>query len=152
MWILAMMAAALAALLGPMLASRLEEERAVSAAHARSLAEGMASYRSAVVTWARSQPAFQGVVPDTAVAEPAWLRRDPSIRAAVQGRIVAVYVAGRPPNGAVEEMLKLAGNSMWVGVAYHSSGTLHAPGTGDTGLQVPQWVPDQAPVWLALRD
>jgi hypothetical protein len=151
MWVFALLAAALAALAGPMLASRPAEERAVSAAGARAIAESMAVYRTAVVTWAQSQPAFEGEVADTAVAPPAWMRRNPSIRAAVQGRFVAVYLTDRAPPGLLDEMLRLSGGSVWVGIAHRASGTLHAPGLGDTGLQVPQWVPDQAPAWLALR-
>jgi hypothetical protein len=152
MWILAMMAAVLAALLSPILASRPSEEHAISTARARALAESMAVYRSALVTWVQGQPGFEGVVTDTAVVGPAWFHRDPSIRAAVQGRIVAVYLADRPPAGVLDEMLSLSGSSIWVGIADRASGTLHSPGLGDTGLQVPQWVPDQSPVWLALRD
>lgn len=153
MWVIALMAAVLAALLSPKLASRPAQEHAISTASARALAEGMAVYRTAVVTWAQGQPGFEGVVADTAVAGPAWSRRDPSIRAAVQGRMVAVYLAAEHPHaGVLAEMLSLSGSSIWVGVAHQTSGTLHTPGLGDTGLQVPQWVPDQSPVWLALRD
>lgn len=151
MWVIAMMAAVLAALLGPLLAGRPAEEHAVSTASARALAESMAAYRTAVVAWAQGQPGFEGVVSDADVAGPAWLRRSPSIRAAVEGRIVAVYLAQRPPAGVLDEMLRLSGSSIWVGIARQPRGTLDSPGLGDTGLPVPRWVPDQAPAWLALR-
>lgn len=152
MWVIALMAAVVAALLSPLLANRPAEERAVSASQARAIAHGMAVYRTAVVDWAQTQPGFEGVVGESAVSEPDWMRRNTSIRAAVQGRYIAVYIDGeRPPPGVLDELVKLSGGSIWVGTAHRVSGTLHTPGLGDTGLQVPQWVPDQAPLWLALR-
>lgn len=152
MWVYALIAAVLAALLGPVLAGRPAQEHAVNASGHRALAEGMAVYRTAVIEWARTQPAFEGVVAETAVAGPAWSQRNPMIRAAVQNGFVAVYLDGTPPAGVLEEVQRLGGGSIWVGLAYRSTGTLHTPGLGDTGLLVPQWVPDQAPTWLAKRD
>lgn len=152
MWVIALMAAVIAALLSPLLANRPVEERAVADSQARAIAHSMAVYRTAVVNWAQTQPGFEGVVAESAVSGPAWMRRNPSIRAAVQGRYVAVYIDGeRPPAAVLDELMQLSGGSIWVGTAHRVTGTLHAPGFGDTGMQVPQWVPDQAPAWLALR-
>jgi hypothetical protein len=152
MWVIALMAAVMAALLSPVLANRAAEERAVSSSQARSIAHGMAVYRTAVINWAHDRPDFEGVVAEAAVTEPIWMKRDPSIHAAVQGRYVAVYVSGeRLPIGVLDELLRLSGNSIWVGIAHQPAGTLHAPGLGDTGLKVPDGVPDQSPTWLARR-
>jgi hypothetical protein len=109
-------------------------------------------YRSAVVTWARANPTFEGPVDPSAVPTPMWWRSHPALQAEVRGRFVAVYVTGPDAQGVLVEMLRLSGGSIWVGYADRASGTLHSPTIGDTGITVPDAVPDKAPVWLALRD
>jgi hypothetical protein len=73
------------------------------------------------------------------------------MRAVVGSKVVAVYVTGPAASGVLAEMLHLSGGSIWVGTAHRSTGTLHSPTIGDTGIALPDGVPDQAPVWLALR-
>jgi PilM len=151
MWIFAVIAVALAALVPPLFLSRLDDERAVAASQARTIAEGMAVYRHSVVDWAHDHPLAEGLVDAAAVPTPAWWKRHPEVRAAVQGRVVAVYLSTEFP-GVLDEMLRLSSGSIWVGTASQASGTLHSPSMGDTGIRLPSSVPDQAPVWAALRD
>lgn len=125
----------------------------VDTSRSRALAESMATYRAAVVRLAREQPAFEGPVSPAALSLPAWWQAQPELKAIVQGRMVAVYVEiDDQRKGLLQEMLRLAGGSMLVGLANRASGTLHSPSAGNTGIAVPAGVPDGVPVWLATRD
>lgn len=129
------------------------DETLVDTSRRRALAEGMATYRAAVVEMARAQPAFNGAVSEASLSLPAWWQVQPALKATVQGQIVAVYVEPNDQQaGVLEEMFRLSAGSMLVGIANQASGTLHSPSTGDTGIAVPAGVPDGAPVWLATRD
>lgn len=150
MWVYAVIVVVVAAL-GSLLSGRAADDLAVSAAQSRTLAEGVAVYRAAVLEWARSNPGLGGPVDETVVAVPAWWHRNPAIAAVVEGPMVAVYVTGPSAHGTLVEMLRLSGGSIWVGIANRASGTLHSPMSGDTGIAVPALVPDGAPVWLATR-
>lgn len=150
MWALAVIAAMAAALI-PLASRQTDDERTIGAANGRAIAESMAVYRAAVVEWARSHPDFEGPVDAAAVATPAWWRGHPSVRAVVSGRIVGVYLTGPAAQDILTEMVRVARGSIWVGFANRATGTLHSPAIGDTGIEVPDAVPDKAPVWLALR-
>jgi hypothetical protein len=150
-WAFAVIAAALATLIS-FTPRQADDERTLAAAGARAFAESMAVYRAAVVEYARSNPHFDGPVNESQVATPAWWRGHPAMHSAVQGRLVAVYVTGPQAQGLMPEMLRVARDSIWVGFADRASGTLHSPTFGDTGIDLPDAVPDKAPVWLALRN
>jgi hypothetical protein len=151
MWAFAVIAVMVAAL-GSFMSRQADGERTVSAAHGREMAERVSVYRHAVVTWARTQPHFEGPVDESAVATPGWWRSHPSLGAVIEGKVVAVYLTEPQPKDVLGEMLRLARGSIWVGYASRETGTLHSPTIGDTGIALPAAVPDQAPVWLALRD
>jgi hypothetical protein len=130
-----------------------EDDTLVDTTRRRALAEGMATYRAAVVEMARAQPAFEGAVSEAALSLPTWWQVQPALKATVEGRMVAVYVETNDEQaGVLQEMFRLSAGSMMVGIANKSSGTLHSPSTGNTGITVPAGVPDGAPVWLATRD
>ena len=151
MWAFAVIAAAVAALLS--FTSQLaDDERTLAAASARAFAESMAVYRAAVVEYTRGHPHFEGPVSESEVATPAWWRGHLAMRGVVQGRLVAIYVTGPQARDLLPEMLRVAQGSIWVGFADRASGTLHSPTFGDTGITLPDAVPDKAPVWLALRN
>ena len=128
------------------------DENLVDASRSRVLAESMATYRAAVVEMARAQPTFEGDVSEAALSLPTWWQTQPGLKATVQGQTVAVYVVTNDRGSVLQEMLRLSGGSILVGIANQSSGTSHSPPTGDTGIAVPSGVPDGAPVWLATRD
>ena len=151
MWVYAMLAVIVAAL-GSLLSGQAADALTVSDAESRTIAEGVAVYRVAVLEWARSNPGLSGPVDETIVTVPAWWHRNPAIAAVVEGPMVAVYVTGPSAHGALTEMLRLSGGSIWVGTAHRASGTLYSPTGGDTGIVVPALVPDGAPAWLATRD
>ncbi len=129
------------------------DERRIDATRGRVLAESMATYRAAVVDMARAHPTFEGQVSDAALHLPTWWQVQPALKATVEGRTVAVYVqTDDQQKDLLQEMLRLAAGSILVGTANLSSGTLHSPSTGDTGIALPSGVPDGVPVWLAMRD
>ena len=151
MWVFAVIAVMVAALL-PSMPRQGDGERGVESGQDSAMAERMAVYRTAVAAWARTHPGFEGPVDASSVETPAWWRGHPSLHATVDGRFVAVYLTGPEAVGVLDEMLRLSGGSIMVGYASRATGTLHSPTIGDTGIQVPDGVPDKAPVWLALRD
>lgn len=151
MWVFAV-TAVMAVAVASFMSRQLDDEPVLDAAQGRVMAERMAVYRTAVIEWARSHPHFEGPVDESAVAPPPWWRGHKSMQAAIQGRVIAVYVTGPAARGVLVESLRLSGGSIWVGTAKRASGTLHSPTAGDTGIGLPEAVPDEAVVWLALRD
>ena len=151
MWILAVMALAVATF-ASFLAGQSSGERTLAMASDAALAQTMAVERAAAVEWARGHPHRQGELGESEVTPPAWSRTHPRLRVAIRGRIVAVYLVGQKHPGVLAEMTRLSRGSILVGVANRRTGTLHSPAFGDTGIELPDAVPDQAPVWLAVRD
>lgn len=130
----------------------LSGEHSTDRARGRVIAENMAVYRAAAVEFARARPAFEGPLDADMLPLPAWWIGDPGIRARVQGRWVAVYLAGTPRVDVLRQMVTLAAGSILVGTASRATGTLQSPELGDTGIPVPADVPDGVPVWLATTD
>jgi len=128
------------------------DQNRVDTSRGLALAESMATYRAAVVDMARAHPAFEGAVSEAALSLPTWWQPRAGLKAIVESRIIAVYVVTDEQDSVLQEMLRLAAGSILVGIASQSSGTLHSPSTGDTGIALPSGVPDGAPVWLATRD
>ena len=114
------------------------------------MADSMAVYRDAVVTWAREHPEFEGPVDREGPAAASWWRLPPGMKAVVSGRLVVVYVEAPLAAGLAAAVQRNAGGSLLVGEA--SGGTLRSPAGGDTGIKLPPEVPDGAAVWLATRD
>jgi len=151
MWAFAVVVSVMSVFALFMTDTAVDESRA-DTSRSRALAESIATYRAAVVEMARAHPTFEGHVSEADLSLPAWWQGQPGLKATVEGRKVAVYVVTNEQSSVLQEMLRLSAGSILVGIANQSSGTVHSPSTGDTGIAVPSGVPDGTPVWLATRD
>lgn len=112
------------------------------------LAWSMGVYRGAVLAYARANPGFTGVVPDTALALPTWYRRDARWKNTVEGGRVIVWASGRVSADLVSELVALSNDSLLVGTADAASGRLVSVLRGLTEVPLPAAVPHGAPVWV----
>jgi hypothetical protein len=148
MWLLAILLVITTAL-GYGLQGAEDDDSRLAAASAAAVAETMAAYRVAAIDYARSHPGFDGVLPETALVLPAWMRHNASLSCVVSAGTVAVYFGAGATAGVVDAMDRLSQHSLLVGVARRATGTLWSPNAGDTGIAVPRAVPEGAPTWLA---
>ncbi|HEY4350800.1 MAG TPA: type IV pilus biogenesis protein PilM [Paraburkholderia sp.] len=120
------------------------------------LAQGMSVYRTALITYARSHPEFEGSVPAQTLqpllapnpVDPLW-QNYVSPNTSAPGSLVVVYATSASAAPAIAGIETLAGGSAFAGVALN--GAVLSPGN----LAVPlptalaSAVPNGAPVWMA---
>jgi hypothetical protein len=120
------------------------------------LAQSMSAYRTALITYVRSHPEFEGSVPAQTLqpllapnaVDPIW-QNYVLPNASAPGSLVVVYASSASAAPAIAGIEALAGGSAFAGVAL--DGTVVSPGN----LAVPfptalvGAVPNGAPVWMA---
>ncbi|MBN3853198.1 type IV pilus biogenesis protein PilM [Paraburkholderia sp. Ac-20340] len=143
--------AVLAMLAGAQALIARETAPATPAPGVMSLAQNMAAYRAALVTYALAHPDFAGSVPDAGVTpDPLW-RNYVAPNAGYAGSVVVVYAASASASAlrVVPEIEALAQGSALAGAA--QGGSIVSPGNPAVPLPtaIAAAVPQGAPVWMA---
>jgi hypothetical protein len=138
---------------------------AVEQRQARELAESMALYRQAVVSYYSANDVTGASIGiDTLKAAgvvPSWSALYTRSAQAIWGNyrdsagVIYIYPATPAPRNIVGEVLALSGNSLNVGIYRASDRSLYAPADGTRVALAPQAaaaIPDGALVWLAARE
>ncbi len=109
-----------------------------------SLSRGILVYRSAAAEYARANPSFSGIPPDSALSLPNWYNKPAGVAAYLaDGSSFTFYAEASPglPAALVERT-----ESVVVGV--NRTGYLVSPSSGNIGLVLPPAIPDGAVVAL----
>lgn len=139
---------------------------AIERAEVESLAESMALYREAVVSYYRTSksndPSVNIDTLKTNASLPAWSRLFTQPETSIwnnyrdaSGRIY-IYASGPSPAAMVSDLIAMSENSELVGVYRTGDTTLYSPIAGDTRIDLPPaskvTIPNGSPVWIALSD
>ena len=136
-------------------------------AKADGMAQSMAVYRQAVLSYFEDKPELKKNVDTVAINDlidggmlPEWSTLNANPEATIWTNFrdnkgtIYIYAIARPPVDIVTDVLTLAYNSELVGLFRDGDRTLHSPVHGDTGIKLPPpgraRIPDGSPVWIAL--
>lgn len=135
---------------------------ATEQARAEHLADNMAIYREAVITYFTQHSASFGSVDMATLkssgALPNWspMYVQPSIWANYRDAdgMIYVYATTLPPVNITADIVRLSQNSMLAGVFRTGDTTLFSPVFGNTQIKLPPAgvnIPNGSPVWVAMR-
>ncbi|RJF96855.1 hypothetical protein D3870_20955 [Noviherbaspirillum cavernae] len=130
------------------------------------IAENMALYREAVITYFTEHPEETGPSVDIATlvasrALPGWSSLANAPRSSIWANyrdtdgMIYIYAKSLPPVNIVADIVELAQNSVFAGVYRTGDTTLFSPVKGDTKIKfkLPAnlQIPHGSPVWIAMR-
>lgn len=120
-------------------------EAVVAEKKASVLAVNMAVYRQAVLKYLRTNPAFNGTVPDGSLTFPTGYTRNPAWTNIVSAGNVAVYPGTTLPVDILSDLVRISEGSYFAGRS--TGGMIFSPVRGNTGITLPSGTPNNVAVW-----
>ncbi|MCU1738071.1 MULTISPECIES: type IV pilus biogenesis protein PilM [unclassified Pseudomonas] len=116
-------------------------EQAAISAENEAISGSMQVYKNAIVKYVELTPSASGAIPDSSLGLPTWYSRFQGVSNYVAFGKVYVYYVGR---GELASVIADKTESMTVGI--NRGGVLMNPRTGNTGIALPDVIPESSVV------